>query len=113
MFDAEFYRSVLPERVTKECHGRPDSVPVVNLYLANGRTLDLCHIVHLAESWFAVQSFRDAETCDDMDLVFLPYELVTEVTVSLYHPAARRMGFDVRSESALQHTPTALSERPA
>ncbi|MBF8266552.1 MAG: hypothetical protein HW388_60 [Dehalococcoidia bacterium] len=94
-FDASFYREVLPDRVTKECHGQPDAVPVVNLHLATGRTLDLCHAVHLADTWFAVQHFRDAKTCADMDVAFLPYELVSMVTVSLHHPTSRRMGFSV------------------
>lgn len=47
IFDPNFYREVLPERVTEECHGHPEAVPVVNLHLASGRILDLCHIVHL------------------------------------------------------------------
>ncbi|MBI2872554.1 MAG: hypothetical protein HYY00_05100 [Chloroflexi bacterium] len=92
-FDASFYRQVLPERVARECQGHPESVPVVNLHLANGRTLDLCHIIHLADTWFAVQYFRDTETCDDMDIAFLPYELVATVTVSLHHAGSRRIGF--------------------
>ena len=101
MFDADFYRKVLPERVTEQCHGHPGDVPVVNLHLANGRTLDLCHVAHLADTWVAVQYFRDTETCDDMDLAFLPYELVTMVTVSLHHPTSRRIGFRLGEQPSL------------
>ena len=93
MFDAIFYKSVLPERVVQECKGNPALLPVVNLFLANGRVLDLCHIVHLAEAWLAVQYFRDTQTCQEMDLAFLPYELVTMVTVSMQHPDSRKTGF--------------------
>ena len=95
MFDAAFYREVIPERVTAECQGRPDAVPVVKLQLANGQVLDLCHIVHLADDWFAVKHFRDAETCDDMDFAFLPYGLVGLITVSIHHPTQRRIGFSL------------------
>src|SRR3990172_1079682 len=94
-FNAAFYREALPERVAAECHGRPDAVPVVKLHLANGQVLDLCHIVHLADDWFAVQHFRDAETCADMDLAFLPYGLVGLITVSIHHPGSRRLGFSM------------------
>ncbi len=99
MFDAAFYSTVLPERVMAECRARPDDVPVVVLHLANGKTLDLCHIVHLGERWLAVQHFRDSEACTDMDVAFLPYELVAMVTVSLHHPSSRRAGFTMRAES--------------
>ena len=94
-FDASFYREVLPERVTAECQGRPDAVPVVTLYLGNGNVLDLCHIVHLADDWFAVHHFRDVEICEDMDVAFLPYGLVSLITISVHHPESRRMGFSV------------------
>ncbi|MBI2166010.1 MAG: hypothetical protein HYU29_06360 [Chloroflexi bacterium] len=98
-FDASFYRETLPERVTVECQSRPDAVPVVNLHLANGQVLDLCHIVHLGDAWLTVQYFRDVQACDDMDLAFLPYGLVTLVTVSLHHPTSRRIGFSLGEQS--------------
>ncbi|MBI4311016.1 MAG: hypothetical protein HY681_04460 [Chloroflexi bacterium] len=98
MFDARFYHEVLPERLLAECKLRPGDTLVVVLQLADGAALDLCHLVHLGEEWFSVQYFRDAESCDDMDLAFLPYELVKMVTVSLRHPSARRIGFSLKSE---------------
>lgn len=94
VFGAEFYANVLPTRVRTECGVRPETVPVVQLYLSNGRVLDLCHIVHLADDWMACRVLRDSENCDDMDLVFIPYGLVAMVTVSLHHAAQRRIGFD-------------------
>ncbi|MEK7777602.1 MAG: hypothetical protein AAB303_03140 [Chloroflexota bacterium] len=102
MFDAAFYREVLPERVATECQGRPDAVPVVKLHLANGQVLDLCHIVHLADDWFAAQHFRAAETCADMDLAFLPYGLVGLITVSIHHPTQRRIGFSLEEKPSPQ-----------
>lgn len=101
MFGADFYLKILPERVMAECHGRPGEVAVVHLHLGAESSLDLCHIVHLADSWLAVQHFQDVETCDDMDLAFLPYELVTMVTVSLHHPTSRRIGFSVGEQKLL------------
>ncbi|MBI4200257.1 MAG: hypothetical protein HY535_07280 [Chloroflexi bacterium] len=104
-FDAGFFQQVLPERVALECEGHPESVPVVQVHLANGTVLDLCHIVHLADAWFAVQHFRDARTCADMDTVFLPYGLVAMVTVSLHHPASRRVGFSVQPKPKAVEAP--------
>jgi hypothetical protein len=50
MFDAEFYQAMLPDAVTQQCQMKPGHVPVVELHLADGTTLDLCHIVSLAPS---------------------------------------------------------------
>lgn len=92
-FDAAFFRGVLPGLVKRECAGRPSAVPVVNLHLADGRVLDLCHISHLDAAWFAANHFRDVEACDDMDIALVPYGLVTSVTLSLHAPASRKLGF--------------------
>ena len=99
-FDARFYQNVLPDRVTKTCESNPQQVPAVTLCLSDGSRLDMCHVVSLDDTWLLVACFRDAATCDDMDLVFLPYGLVARVTVSLHHPQTRKLGFDAaRSEA--------------
>jgi hypothetical protein len=95
MFDANFYRTVLPGWVKTQCEGRPEGVPVVELRLADGAALDLCHIVSLDGQWMAVSHFRDIETCDDMDLAFLRYETVTRIGLSMHDPKSRRIGFNV------------------
>jgi hypothetical protein len=76
-------------------------VPVVTLLLSNGRVLDLCHIVRLDGAWLAVQYFRDTQTCPEMDVAFLPYELVSMVTVSLRHPGNRKIGFQQVQDPSL------------
>ena len=94
MFLIDFYKAVLPDRVERECKQQPGRVPVVQFRLADGTTLDVCHIAHLADTWLGVAAYRDAATCEDMDFAFLPYEAVTRVTLSLHDPSARRLGFD-------------------
>ena len=102
MFDANFYQTMLFQRVTTECKERPNQTPVVRLHLADGTTLDICHIVHLNEKWMAVAYFRDTTICQDMDIAFVGYEMVTRVTLSLHHPNDRRIGFNVeRSKEAV------------
>jgi hypothetical protein len=94
-FDAAFFSDVLRERVKQQCQGEPDNVPVVWLQLADGRVFDVCHIAQFAAVWMAVFYYRDTTTCEEMDLVFLPYGLATTVRVSLHHKARRPAGFDV------------------
>ena len=98
MFDADFFRTFLPDRVQAECRARPELVPVVRISLADGTALDVCHISHLADTWMAVAYFRDVETCQEMDLAFFGYAVVTRVTLSLRHRTARKLGFKVSAE---------------
>jgi len=102
VFDAGFYQAVLSDRVAKECEGHPGLVPVVELRLGDGTVLDLCHVIALSERWMSVAFFRNTETCEDMDVTFVPYELVIRVTVSLHLPSHRAIGF---SHSTPPRTP--------
>jgi len=95
MFDAAFYAAVFPELVQQECRRQPGKVPVVQFRVGDGATLDVCHFLQLSEKWLAVAFFRDPETCEDMDIAFLPYELVVRIIVSLHSPESRRLGFRV------------------
>ena len=95
MFEPAFYSGVFPELVKTECRRQAGKVPVVEFKLGDGTKLDVCHLAQLADKWFAVAHFRDIETCDDMDMAFLPYELVVRVDLSFHPPEARRLGFRV------------------
>ena len=110
MFDADFFRAFLPDRVQAECRAHPELVPVVRVSLADGTALDVCHISHLADTWMAVAYFRDVETCQEMDLAFFGYAIVTRVTLSLHHRAARKLGFKVGAESEGAQTEEAAKE---
>ncbi len=116
MFDGPFYLSVLPDAVKQQCQMQPGHVPVVELHLGDGTTLDLCHIVTLAPSWFAVAYFRDPAEGEEVDQALLPYQFVQWITLSAHPPHVRRIGFDVeRSASATQIEPVAspLTSPPA
>ena len=94
-FGVEFFASVLTERVRTVCEGAPEQVPVVELHLADGLTADVCHIPVLAPQWIVALVYRDKETCKEMDTMFIPYALVTRVTVSTWHRSQRLAGFNL------------------
>ena len=106
MFDANFYAETLPDLVQAECLRQPEKTPVVKLRLGDGGELDVCHVAQLAARWLAVTFFRDAERCDDMDVCFLPYELVARVTVSLHPRQTRKLGFSI--EETVKKTAAAV-----
>ena len=100
MFDSAFYTTVFPQLVQQECRRQAEKVAVVELLLGDGGTLDICHVLQLADKWLAVAFFRDPKTCEDMDMAFLPYELVARVTVSFHSPQTRKLGFSVEGGPA-------------
>ncbi|RJQ12384.1 MAG: hypothetical protein C4558_01905 [Dehalococcoidia bacterium] len=94
-FGPAFFMSVLKDRVRQQCDQQPEAVPVVELHLGDGTTLDLCHVPGLGPQWIAAEFYRDRETCNDMDLSFIPFALITRVTVSMWHRSQRSVGFDI------------------
>lgn len=93
MFDAAFFKTVFPERLQVQCQAQPDGVPVVELHLADGTKLDVCHVAFQAESWLAVAYYEDGRGEPELDTAFLPY---TGVTVSLHPRSSRKAGFLVQ-----------------
>jgi hypothetical protein len=94
-FGPSFFLTVLADRVREQCDLQPESIPVVELHLGDGVTLDLCHVAGLGPQWVGAQFYRDRETCTDMDVAFVPYGLITRVTLSMWHRSQRPIGFDL------------------
>ena len=92
-FGPSFFATVLGDRVRASCDQHPESVPVVELHLGDGVTLDLCHVPIVEAQWLAAEFYRDRETCKDMDVAFIPYGLITRVTVSMWHRSERPLGY--------------------
>jgi hypothetical protein len=92
-FNHLFFQTIFPERLQAVCQGHSEGVPVVLLQLADDRELDLCHIELLAPQWMAAAVFRNSISCEDMDTVFVPYEMITRVTLSRRNAKERHLGF--------------------
>jgi hypothetical protein len=88
-----FFQTIFPERLVAACQAHSEEVPVVLLQLADERELDLCHIELLAPEWMAAAVFRNTASCDDMDMVFVPYEMITRVTLTHRNAKERHLGF--------------------
>lgn len=105
-FGPEFFAAVLADRLRVHCPGAEAHVSIVLLHLADGAVLDLCHIVELTPKWMCAAVFRAEMSCDEMDLEFLPYELITRVTLSRRPSGERHLGFD------LDRSPRAVDDDP-
>jgi hypothetical protein len=78
----------------------------VELHLATGETLDLCHVAGLAPSFvaLAVRERCEADGPVRMRTELVPYGLIARVTVRPARADAPRLGFDVA------HAPRILTE---
>ena len=61
--------------------------------------MDLCHIERLFADWLAGMVYHDPKTCDRMELVFVPYTLITRVTISLPSVHERQIGFQTKTSA--------------
>lgn len=99
-FGQNFFLDVFAPRVRAICGGIRPGVPVVLIHIAGEeRPLDVCHIQYLTPRWMQLAVFRDARSCEDMDVVFVPYETIHRVTVCRASLEDRKMGFCVEPAS--------------
>ena len=103
MFDANFYSTVLPDLVKAECAAGTSDVPVVEARLADGTTLDVCHIIFLGPDWLAAACYPSRGPSARLTTEFVRYDLVTRLTVSVQEAHTRKLGFDlVRNSAAMR-----------
>jgi hypothetical protein len=107
-FDPNFFCTILPGRVGALCPGVSKHVPVVLVHLVDGSVLDVCHIAQLSPRWVAMAAFRNAPSCEEMDLHFVPYSTILRVTLSARSVSERQIGFQIdHAASAIKHLETA------
>jgi hypothetical protein len=97
-FGPGFFLGQLGAFARERCPDPAEALPVVELHLATGEVLDLCHIMGLAPAFAALavrQSPRsgtgDAPMCTEL----VPYALITRVTIRSVRAAGGHVGFDV------------------
>lgn len=95
MFDRQFFGAILPEHVRTMASAEPERAPVVQLALAGGLTLDLCHIVRLADGWVAVAHYCREGEWEEHEVAFIPYGTIARVTLAMRSREEREIGFRV------------------
>jgi len=99
MFDSDFYTAVLPDLIKDVCPAGLSDVPIVELRIADGTILDVCHILYLGPSWLAAACYPSLGPSSQMITEFVRYEFITRVTVSLQEIQTRKLGFDLLKSS--------------
>ena len=80
-FGPSFFLGHLGRFVRDHCPDSTENLPVVQLRLADGETLNICHIIGVSPRWVML-AVRDAETHkDDMAIELVPFALIRSVSI--------------------------------
>ena len=80
-FGPSFFLGHLGRFVRDRCPDPKESLPVVQVYLADGDALDVCHIIGVSPRWVML-AVRDATSHGDgMAIELVPFELIRRVCI--------------------------------
>lgn len=96
-FGPPFFLTRLAALVRESCPSRTENLPSVLLHLVDGESIDVCHVIGLAESWVAVAAHDPGApspgTTPGMRTVLVPYETILRVSLRLQAADGSRIGF--------------------
>jgi hypothetical protein len=93
-FGPSFFMGHLGRFVRDRCPDPKENLPLVQLRLADGETLDVCHIIGVSPRWVML-AVRDAASHQDgMAIELVPYELVRRVCIRTRRAEGASIGFN-------------------
>lgn len=103
-FNAGFFLTHLRGFVLDRCPARDMDLPRVELYLADGAVLDLCHVIAVTPAWVALAVNEEAggQERPRMRTELVPYASILRVAVRTTPTGTAHVGFDTR------HAPVVL-----
>ena len=92
-FGPSFFLGHLGRFVRDHCPDPEENLPTVQIRLADGTTLDLCHTIGVSPHW-VVFAVRDAATRHEgMAIEIVPFELIRSVAIRTRHGEGGAVGF--------------------
>jgi hypothetical protein len=94
-FGPMFFLGQLGAFVRDRCASPGEGLPVVEIHLAEGEVLDLCHVIGVAPAWvaLAVNDLDAHEGEPRMTTELVPYARIARVTVRPCRSSAPEIGF--------------------
>ena len=92
-FGPSFFLGHLGRFVRDRCPDPKENLPVVQVRLADGETLDLCHIIGVSPRWVML-AVRDAASHQDgMAIELVPFDLIRGVCIRTRQAGGATVGF--------------------
>ncbi|MBL8880899.1 MAG: hypothetical protein JNG88_17435 [Phycisphaerales bacterium] len=106
VFGPVFFLTQLRGFVRDRCPDAAEMMPVVELHLHSGESLDICHVIGVAARCVALAVYEEDESNGSraMRTELVPYESIIRVTIRTVRPTTPHMGFN------RAHAPTVLQE---
>jgi hypothetical protein len=102
-FGPSFFAHQLRAFVRARCPDPSEALPSVQLHLADGDAIEICHIIGIAPRWLALAVIEEHRpvAAPTMRTEIVPYELVSRVTVRPFRPGSGHVGFEVERNPEL------------
>ena len=95
-FGPSFFMRQLRAFIRDRCPDPSEALPSVQIHLAEGDIIEICHVIGIAPRWMALAAIEEhcATAAPAMRTEVIPYALISRVTVRPYRPEPGRVGFD-------------------
>ena len=117
-FGPSFFLRQLARFVRDHCPTPEEHLPMVQVRLADGEVLDVCHIIGVSPRW-VILAVRNAAGHQGMVIEIVPFELVRRISISARRADGASIGFaqthvpNIMTAEALLHAATAVAEAEA
>ncbi|MBI4485828.1 MAG: hypothetical protein HY655_07445 [Acidobacteria bacterium] len=92
-FGPSFFLKDLGRYVRDRCPDARENLPLVEIWLANGETLDVCHIIGVTLQWVMLAVRDSANHQDGMAVELVPYAMIRHVRIGTRRPGGASIGF--------------------
>jgi hypothetical protein len=102
-FGPSFFLRQLRAFIRERCPDPAEGLPSVQLHLAEGECLEICHVIGIASRWLALAVIETERpvASPTMRTEVVPYGLISRVSVRVARPGPGRVGFEVDRDPAL------------
>ena len=92
-FGPSFFLGDLGRFVRDQCPDPKENLPAVQVHLADGQTLDVCHIIGVSPRWVMLAVRDAANHRDGMAVELVPFEIIRRVGIGTRHAEGASIGF--------------------